>query len=498
MRQIILAILLLYYGSGFSQKLLNSFPLSLKKDKDVFQIVDNQTHNTTFFVSDNKKVKAILLDQNMHIKDSITTVSPKSSNYSNMIGYNKSNGNIRLFWASEDFKNIYAQSFNFKSKNIGGVTQQLPLINEKVLGNFSENNKLYLLTIVEKTSTLRLYVFDENFIIKAYAIDLKEQKFYNENFKLSSLYDNVLSPEFGNTQIVNLDVPSRLSGAVNRRKIYSNKKEITITLDHNINFTQLISIDLETLKTEVSLITMPFIEDSNPQNTKTNSFLFEDKIYQIKLTRKKMKIDLKDLNGALIKEYMINDSIDLGLKNAKILKTGDDFGRDKIIEKPLQFLSEVYNKNLSINCVKYGNDYFLTFGAVPVITTSQSYHNFNKMSTMRQNMMPYNTMNMQMQIKNFGGQSGPNPQYSEQLIFFQKPFNPFSTPEEVYCSVILDAEGNFLDRNTADFIVNKLGEFYNRLEDISAETLFKVGKNYYFGYYDNKSKNFIFSQFADE
>jgi hypothetical protein len=57
-----------------------------------------------------------------------------------------------------------------------------------------------------------------------------------------------------------------LSGAANREK-YIRIKEITITLDHNINFTQLISIDLETLKTEVSLITMPFIEDSN-QNTK--------------------------------------------------------------------------------------------------------------------------------------------------------------------------------------------------------------------------------------
>jgi hypothetical protein len=53
----------------------------------------------------------------------------------------------------------------------------------------------------------------------------------------------------------------------NREK-YIRIKEITITLDHNINFTQLISIDLETLKTEVSLITMPFIEDSDPQNTK--------------------------------------------------------------------------------------------------------------------------------------------------------------------------------------------------------------------------------------
>jgi hypothetical protein len=37
-------------------------------------------------------------------------------------------------------------------------------------------------------------------------------------------------------------------------------------------------------------------------------------------------------------------TVSIWVENAKILKTGDDFGRDKIIEKPLQFLSEVYNK----------------------------------------------------------------------------------------------------------------------------------------------------------
>jgi hypothetical protein len=52
----------------------------------------------------------------------------------------------------------------------------------------------------------------------------------------------------------------QIEWTANREK-YIRIKEITITLDHNINFTQLISIDLETLK-EVSLITMPFIEDS--------------------------------------------------------------------------------------------------------------------------------------------------------------------------------------------------------------------------------------------
>jgi hypothetical protein len=58
----------------------------------------------------------------MHIKTSITTVSPKAVIIAIGLVIIKSNENIRLFWASEDFKNIYAQSFNFKSKNMGAAT----------------------------------------------------------------------------------------------------------------------------------------------------------------------------------------------------------------------------------------------------------------------------------------------------------------------------------------------------------------------------------------
>jgi hypothetical protein len=47
----------------------NSFPLELKGNRDVFQIV-NKTKNVTLFVSDRKEVNAFSLNENMLIVDS--------------------------------------------------------------------------------------------------------------------------------------------------------------------------------------------------------------------------------------------------------------------------------------------------------------------------------------------------------------------------------------------------------------------------------------------
>jgi hypothetical protein len=69
---------------------------------------------------------------------------------------------------------------------------------------------------------LKLYVDEISLLKRMYWF--KRTKFYNENFKLSHFYDNVLSPEFGNTQIVNLDVPPDWVDA-NREKYIRIKKK---------------------------------------------------------------------------------------------------------------------------------------------------------------------------------------------------------------------------------------------------------------------------------
>ena len=73
-KQSILLALLLYSIISFSQEIVNSTHVALKKGKSVFQIVNNSTKETTLFVSDKEKVKAIRLNSEMQIMDSLSTV----------------------------------------------------------------------------------------------------------------------------------------------------------------------------------------------------------------------------------------------------------------------------------------------------------------------------------------------------------------------------------------------------------------------------------------
>ena len=158
-RSILLALLLCSIIS-FSQEIVNSTPVALKKGKSVFQIVNDFTKETTLFISDKEKVKAIRLNSDMQIIDSLSTERLNPKLYVGMIGYNEDKSNINLFWTSSSHKDIFIQQFNFDKPNSENKTYTLSLKDEKFVQNFSQNGKFYIMTVLKNSDKLKLYVFD--------------------------------------------------------------------------------------------------------------------------------------------------------------------------------------------------------------------------------------------------------------------------------------------------------------------------------------------------
>jgi hypothetical protein len=95
-KKLLLVSLFLNSFISFSQELVNYTPIELKKNRDVFQIVNNDKKEVTLFVSDKIKVKAIRLNEKMQIIDSISTERPDKKKFTEMIGYNSTNSNAIL------------------------------------------------------------------------------------------------------------------------------------------------------------------------------------------------------------------------------------------------------------------------------------------------------------------------------------------------------------------------------------------------------------------
>lgn len=80
--------LLIYFLSltSFSQTLVSSIPLEMKKNRDVFQIVNESRKEVTLFLSDKTSINAVRLDDKIQIIDSLSTTRPEKK-YSEMIGF---------------------------------------------------------------------------------------------------------------------------------------------------------------------------------------------------------------------------------------------------------------------------------------------------------------------------------------------------------------------------------------------------------------------------
>lgn len=481
LKKTLLIYLFLNNLASFSQDLVNSTPVALKKNRDVFQTVNNEKKEVTLFVSDKVKVKAILLDEKMKITDSISTERPDTKVYHNMIGYNSSNNNTRLFWSSNDYEDIYSQLYDFSSRKIETQQHTLVLKDEKVLQKFSENENFYILTVIKKTNTFKFHIFDKDGKYQQKTIDLNNFQFFNSDYSKTTLYgvfqENLLPFEAPFTlKNINVENPTSLTDGAKKRKCYFKNKQLVITLDANIDYTQVITINLENFTAIQKIIKQHAIPVSEDYSLNSNSFFFENKLYQIKGSSQEFYFTIKDLDGNIVKEYYADASKQIEFKNSVIYQEGGDFGGKRILENSSQFIRKINNLNSGLVCYHIGQNTLITFGGVS-------------------------------EMKQTGGQAAlaqfglAGALASAAVYGFYNPamesFNSYSNRKVVKIEGIFDKEGNHINGELQPLAFDKIRTFFDNYSDVSSQTLFKMTDSYYLGYYDNTSKEYTIRRFAD-
>lgn len=368
-KQRILLALLLCSIISFSQEIVNSTPVALKKNIAAFQVVNEASKETTLFVGDKEKVKAIRLNSEMKIIDSISAIRLNAKLYSTMIGYNENKSNTNLVWSSSNHKDIFIQQFNFDKLISENKTFTLTLKNEKYVQNFSQNGKFYLMTVIKSSDKLKLYVFDTDGKLEEKTIDLKGLEFLSFDNKKITLYEK-LKEEFNGSdfpfsmQLIRSENPTSLVESAKKRKCYSNGTSIVITFDSNLDFTQLITINLENFFAKQHHINKPIIPgDKAEQNS--NSFFIDNHLYQIKTSSSFLIFTVKDLEDNLIKSYKASDKKPIiDFKNNDYVQENGDTANTRILETASQFIRKTNNLNSGISCYKLNDNYLVTIGSI--------------------------------------------------------------------------------------------------------------------------------------
>lgn len=476
LKKILFTALLLSGLISFSQEIVSSAPVELKKNRDVFQTVNDDTKEITLFVSDKIKVKAIRLNEKIQIVDSISAERPIAKTYANMIGFNISNGNTRLFWSSNDYENINAQLFDFKTRATTSKEYTLVLKNEKILQKFSEASNFYILTVLKDSNNFKLHIFDNEGNYSVKTIALEGFHFYKSNYSKSTLYgvlgENFLPFEPPYTlQKITVENPTSITDAAKLRKCYFNKNEIVVTIDTNVDYTQMIIIDLKEFKASEKIIRKPSITGDRTFQS-SNSFYFENKLHQIKSSSALFHYTLKDLDDNLLKQYNANADTPIDFKNSEIYQEGGDFGGKRILENSSQFIRKINNLNAGITCYHIGQNTLITFGGVSA----------QQQSTGQAALGQFGLIGALVSVAIY------NPT--------MESFNSYANRKVVKIEGLFDSQGNHLEGELKPLAFDKIRTFFDTNTNVSSQTLFRMD-SYYLGYYDNKTKEYIFRKFAD-
>jgi hypothetical protein len=476
-KKYLLISLLISTTISLSQEIINSTPVALKNNRDVFQIVNETQKNVTLFVSDKERVKAISLNQKMKITDSISSVRPDKKTYTEMIGYNQGQTNSRLFWASSNYKEISSQLFDFETRKVSSQNYKLPLKNELFLQKFTEKEKFYILTMLKKTNILKLYVFDDNGKIIEKLIDLTGSKFYTPDYQKTNLYgileENFLpfEPSFS-LQKIESNSPTSLTYSAKKRKLYHIDNAITLTFDTNLDYTQVITINLKTFAVKETIIKKPFISFEYKSDLKSNSFLFQDKLYQIKTSSEKFFLNIKNLNDSISKEYSATNNKSIDFKNSEIIQENGGSNNKRILETSTQFIRKLNNTNTAISCYQMGDKNLITIGSVSEIRDSNA------------------------QILSQFGLIG-----SLVAIAISNPtmesFNSYMDRKLVKIDCLFDKDGNHISGEVPSLAFDKIRYFLDQNKSLSSLTLFKFDESYYLGSYDDVSKKYLIRKFND-
>jgi hypothetical protein len=475
----------------FSQEQVSGFYHDLKNNRDFFQIVNDSTKQTLLFLSDKKKINTFLLNNQMEIVDSLSFNRPKRK-YKDIIGYSGEQSNQNLFWATDLRNEIIAQHINLSKKKTDTTTYKINLYEESFLQCFSENKKFYILTVVQISNFLKLYVFDEKGKLEVKKIDLSPFPLLLSDKKKGKISD-VFMQNIGVFQVfessnslqkIDSESPTSIVATAKKRKCYTNAKEIIISLDFAKSKTQLLLIDLKTFIPTFKEFEHKIIEGSENETINSNSLVFENKLIQLVLTASKMHITIRDLSNNLLKEYTASKGEPINFKNSDIVRSetstfiavGNNRS-ERVLEKTEQFLRKIVDSNVGISCYNNGVEVLTTIGSA----------------------------SSEIQTGGFSAPMGSafgngSPIFFSNVYFnsISDNFNTYNNRRVIYIDCLFDQNFNHVPGKIKPNSFDKIREFKTKNNNDSRdETVFKLDGAYYLGQYNNVYKLFTIRKFTD-
>ena len=366
------ALLLLFFISfaTHAQDPFLSFDhyLKNKKPSQIFAASFSEDEHFLLFIEDRKQVSVYNFDKTGKERKEGFSFPNFVKKYPNIGGYTyNGNDTYTLFLSALNKKKWGILTLDFKNKSYNLQETKLEIKKGRVLESLLYDDTQYIFVLKRDSSDFEVYALqaDGSSTTQMYPFD--DSYFSNGSRTLANL-DRLLHETFTKSaDIIDSEPPIALESSKSRTKFYQQDHLVTLTVDASKKKTHYLQFDLKGQTSSYKAIPKATFDDKL-LSSKSNSFIFEDKLFVLKVSTEEMDFSITDLNTSEnIASFSAQKGKPIGFKNTPIIQEGGEFKSYRELEKTSKFLRKVATSNPAIAVFKDNGRYIITLGATKEI-----------------------------------------------------------------------------------------------------------------------------------
>lgn len=297
------ALLLIFiFTKGFAQEAYVDIPNSLKtgkkKTQGVFTLVNDKDGTFAVFMDDDNGLNGYLYTSE---GTEISKFNSKGlpSKYNAIVGYTVDANVIRLFLKNKNNRTFGSIMFNFDTGTTSENEFDIKLKNERYVQSFRKDEKFYIVTIKEKSSTFHFYRFMHDGNFKKSEYSLENKTFRNKHNRQVSLYELMtekISPaDDFHVKMIYPGLPTSIQTTRALLKMYPAPKGVILTIDKSPSLTYYVTFDIHSSIVQLDGFLKPLLTKTSEYN-RSNSFVSKGILFQVIANPKELAFEAKNIS----------------------------------------------------------------------------------------------------------------------------------------------------------------------------------------------------------
>ncbi len=483
----------------FQKEIDVNFTLTI--DGVVLPVYDVKTEQLTILTLDNKDISGIQLNQDFEVIGKI-----KDARHIDLkavlLGSGTSKGKCHMYFINFLQTHIISKNIDFSNNTIKETNIPLGDKKEKYLESFMVNNDFYVLTIRKHSSIINVYRFTKATEAEKMTFDFSDVNFNQSNYR--DLYGTLLrlkdsnsdqeeSNDFTKFSIEKVDPanPTPIGLSAVRNKLYIDEEEIFITIDKDKAKTRVLKMNLKDGSKRYNEVSKERIKDEDVYRNISNSFLYKENLFQVKLNKSMLGITIKQIdNDSLLMTYQLDKKGELEFKNSPFYKNSYvsrlmNSNMDTLsASKPI--LKNLFQRHLGVAVYQNDDALEMVVGAYthPLEISSKEFVEY--FGTIALHVLGVHVIFTNRMIKKI---------YNHNSILYGL---------ETYDKALLSYFKTKLDASTFTHLpgkitpnpYDKIVTFLTRKhKELGAKTIIRMGEAYVLGFYDKKDKSYYMWKF---